>query len=336
MVRCRVCSEVLSLPYIQCAECSGLNINLCLPCFATGSETGTHVASHPYKVIHGNIPVISTSWTAIEDIKMLNSIERYGLDWEMVCTMLPRKSQADCQSHFYKYFVNEPIQKALIIPQNTKPCSRVVSETSGEGMSTALAGLPSCAVDAIRGDWEVRYHNASEEVFMSGEGGDEVVERLQVGLLQKHRRVQQRRRLLENLYYEYGNLLLDTPPPPHPSDTPPQVLETPPPGHFPLQTMLKFSRFLTRDRFEHMQSSCTRVQQLKRSIRELQNLRRQGIRSRFGGEVYEREMKRRAERAQVKHASTRTVRDVFYNNNLSMVTRANNVKIWLRGATSTI
>ena len=42
---------------------------------------------------------------------------RYGLDWEMVCTMLPRKSQADCQSHFYKYFVNEPIQKALIIPQ---------------------------------------------------------------------------------------------------------------------------------------------------------------------------------------------------------------------------
>lgn len=335
MGKCRVCSEKLTLPYIQCAECASF-FNVCLCCFTTGSKTGSHQPWHSYKIIHANIPVISNDWSAIEEIKMLSAIERYGLDWENVASMLPKKGEEECQRHFYKYFVNEPIQKALIIPQNTKHNSRKVSETSGAKITAVLENLPNSAVDKKRGDWNYCFANRAEEDFMAGEGGDETVQNLQVGIMNKHRNTMRKRKLLENLYYEYGNMLLDTPRPLDPHDTPPQVIELDPPGTFPLQTMLKLSRFLTKTRFDDIRTKCSRVSALKKSITELQTIRKNGITSKFGAEVYKKKKVEREQRARNKVNHTKCVRDVYFNNNLSINARKNNVKMWLRTATKTV
>ena len=335
MAKCRICEDKLTLPYIQCAECPP-TVAICLPCFATGSKVEPHLPWHSYKIIHANIPVISTSWTAIEDIKMLSAIERYGLDWELISSMLPLKSEPQCHDHYYKYFVNDPIQKALVIPQDTRYNTRPVSETCGEELSALIDKLPASAVDHKRGDWECRYDNTAEEDFMSGEGGEMIVQRLQVGIMEKYRRTLRRRKLLENLYYEYGNLLLETPPPQNPLDTPPRVVEeAPPPGTFPLRTMLKFTRFLTKNRFEDIERRCERVAELKKSITLLQASRRSGIRSRFGVEVHRKEKGEREMRRSKKHLNTKYVRDLFYDNNLSMSSRRSNVDQWMVAATTT-
>ena len=266
---------------------------------------------------------------------MLSAIERYGLDWELISSMLPNKSQSQCHDHYYKYFVNEPIQKALVIPQDTRHKSRQISETSGSSMTSLLLPLPPTLVDARRGDWECRYDNTAEEEFMSGEGGELVVQRLQVGIMDKYRRTLRRRKLLENLYYEYGNVLLNTPPPPHPLDTPPREKDAPPPpGTFPLRTMLKFTRFLTKTRFDDMKERCDRVAGLKRSIRALQAARRAGIRSKFGVEVHRKETEEREKKEAEKHTNTKYVRKLFYDNNLSMSSRRTNVDKWMIAATN--
>ncbi|XP_063694704.1 transcriptional adapter 2-alpha-like [Bolinopsis microptera] len=335
MGKCRVCQDKLTLPYIQCAECAPF-FNLCLCCFSTGSKAGAHQPWHPYKLIHANLPVISTDWSAIEDIKMLNSIERYGLDWELISSMLPNKSEEQCQHHFYKYFVNEPIQKALIIPQNTKHNTKKVAETSGSKLTAVLEGLPSSAVDQKRGDWDCRYDNRAEEDFMAGEGGDETVRKLQMGIMEKYRQTLRKRKLLENLYYEYGTILLETPRPLNPHDTPPQVMELDPPGTFPLQPMLKMARYLTKPRFDDIRDKCKRVDELKRSIKELQTIRKNGITSKFGAEVYRKKRGERETKYGFKDNHTKCVRDVYFNNNLSINARKNNVKMWLRAATKTV
>ena len=267
---------------------------------------------------------------------MLSAIERYGLDWELVASMLPSKNEDQCQQHFYKYFVNEPIQKALIIPQNTKQNSRKVAETSGVNLSAVLESLPRSAVDQKRGDWECRYDNRAEEDFMAGEGGDDTVQRLQVGIMEKYRQTLRKRKLLENLYYEYGKILLETPRPLNPHDTPPQVIELDPPGTFPLQTMLKLARFLTKTRFDDIRDKCKRVNELKKSIKELQTIRKNGITSKFGAEVYRKKRGDRERMFGYKHNHTKCVRDVYFNNNLSINARKNNVKMWLRAATKTV
>ena len=335
MGRCRFCSEKLSLPYIQCAECPQ-TVNICLVCFATGSQNATHSRGHGYRLIHGSIPVISQSWTAIEDIKMLNAIQKYGLNWELVATMLPKKNELECQNHFYKYFVDEPLQKALMIQPNTKYDTRKVAETSSDGLTQALARLPSTAVDHKRGDWDCRFKNSAEEDFMFGEGGDGIVRKLQVGVMESYRKTLRKRTLLQNIYYEHGDILLKTKPPPDPKDTPPQIIETSAPGSYPLETMLKFSRFLTKDRFNDIQAKYNRIEELKKSITELQAVRRSGISSKFGVDVYNKRKFEREMKPGQKHTHTKRVRDVFYNNNLSLNTRRNNVKLWLSAATKTL
>lgn len=185
-----------------------------------------------------------------EEIKLLSAMERYGLDWELVSSMLPNKTEAECSSHFYKFYVNEPIQKALIIPQNTRSGCRKVAETSGALLTQSLALLPCSTVDHLRGDWEAHYCNSAEEDFIAGEGGGKVIQKLQVGIMNKYRSTLRKRKLLENLYHEYGEVLLETPRPPDPRDTPPQVVELDPPGAFPLQSLLKLAQYTTKTRLE--------------------------------------------------------------------------------------
>eukprot|EP00116_Pleurobrachia_bachei_P006150 sb/3466412/ len=334
MGRCRFCSDKLTLPYILCATCSP-SVSICLPCFSHGTSNATHKATHPYRLIHTNLPLTDPSWTAAQDTKLLSGVERYGTNWELVASHFPDKTMEMCERHFYTSFIDYPIHPSLDLHRNAKYNTIKPGETASEGLTERLRGIPRIVVEAKRGDWEVRYNNSAEEDFMAGERGEEIVDKLQIGIMWKYRNTLKRRRLLENLYYEYGNMLLDTPPPSNPLDPPPKMapIELSPEEEFPIQTVLKLARFLTKEKVETLQRNFDRVNQLKGEIKQLQKLRRDGIKTNFGVAVHDKLARDRDKTKPYSH--TKRVRDVFYNNNLSMNTRRNNVRMWMRAVTGT-
>eukprot|EP00116_Pleurobrachia_bachei_P001461 sb/3461723/ len=186
--------------------------------------------------------------------------------------------------------LNYPIHPSLDLHRNAKYNTIKPGETASEGLTERLRGIPRIVVEAKRGDWEVRYNNSAEEDFMAGERGEEIVDKLQIGIMWKYRNTLKRRRLLENLYYEYGNMLLDTPPPSNPLDPPPKMapIELSPEEEFPIQTVLKLARFLTKEKVETLQRNFDRVNQLKGEIKQLQKLRRDGIKTNFGVAVHDK------------------------------------------------
>ena len=334
MTRCRYCKEKLSLPFILCAECA-IATSICLVCFAKGTEDVQHQSNHSYRVIHGKMPIVNSTWDADEDLKMLSGIEMYGLDWELVASHIPGKTDHQCQEHFYTHYVNKPSLKALAVPPINKFNVKTVAETSADEVTEALVEVSSDVVDKKRGDWDYCYQNSAEETFMFGEGGERPIEDIQIGLMQAYRKVQRRRNLLRNMYYEHGDLLLRVPPPVLPSDTPPQTTQPPSSEAFPLKTFLKLTRFLTRKRFDNIRNNCERVHQLRKRVKILQNARKRGIKSNLGIRIFEEKVKEMSCRPRhLKHAHTKKVRDVYYNNNLSTITRKNNVKYWLSNITN--
>eukprot|EP00116_Pleurobrachia_bachei_P015855 sb/3476117/ len=110
-------------------------------------------------------------------------------------------------------------------------------------------------------------------------------------------------------------------------------IELSPEEEFPIQTVLKLARFLTKEKVETLQRNFDRVNQLKGEIKQLQKLRRDGIKTNFGVAVHDKLARDRDKTKPYSH--TKRVRDVFYNNNLSMNTRRNNVRMWMRAVTGT-
>lgn len=332
ITRCRICTDRLSLPYTQCAECTGVNV--CLSCFAQGSNTTVHSAKHKYKVIHGGIAVTSKSWTGTEDIQLLTAIQEYGLgNWEMIASLVPTKTEAECSSHFYKYFVNEP-QKALAIHDDTKYRSIQVNTTSGG--DSAL--FPPRVMSEKRREWEHEYvyKNKAEEDFLFGEGGSPIVEALQVGIMEKYRLVQRRRNLLTNLLHEHGSVLLEHQPPPDPTESPTRddnkVIEIRDgDGPFPKTSILKMCRFLTKNRLDSICEGHSKIIELRKSIKRLQDCRRLGIKSHYGMELYQ---KLKDKRQSAQRFYTKSVRDIYFRSNTPSVVRRRDVSNWLSTVTN--
>jgi len=333
MPRCRICTDRLILPYTQCAECNGVNI--CLSCFAQGSHTTVHSAKHKYKVIHGGIAVTSKSWTGTQDLQLLTAIQEYGLgNWESIATLVPTKTEAECTSHFYNYFVNKP-QKSLSIHDDTKYKSVAINNTSGGTRDPAL--FPLKVMSAKRGDWEHEYvyKNKAEEDFLFGEGGSKIVEALQVGIMEKYRLVQRKRNLLTNLMDEHGAVLLEHQPPPDPSESPTRndkkVIEIRDgDAPFPKTSILKMCRFLTKDRLTSICESHSKISELRKSIKRLQDGRKLGIKSHYGVELHQ---KLKEKRAVPQRSYTKSVRDIYYRPNTATTVRRRDVCTWLAGIT---
>lgn len=333
MPRCRICTDRLSLPYTQCAECNGVNV--CLSCFAQGSHTTVHSAKHKYKVIHGGIPVTSKSWMGTEDLQLLTAIQEYGLgNWEMIATLVPTKTENECVSHFYKYFVNEP-QKALSVHDDTKFNSLTINKTSGGKRDQGL--FPLKVMNAKRGDWEhdYIYKNKAEEDFLFGEGGSDIVEALQVGIMEKYRAVQRKRNLLANLMDEHGDVLLKVEPPPDPSESPTRddkkVIEIRDgDAPFPKTSILKMCRFLTKSRLTNICESHTKINELRKAIKRLQDGRKLGIKSHYGVELH---AKLKEKRESPQRSYTKSVRGIYYRPNTATTVRRRDVCTWLAGIT---
>ncbi|XP_063152828.1 transcriptional adapter 2-alpha isoform X4 [Candoia aspera] len=107
---CRGCSSYLAEPYIKCAECGPPPFLLCLQCFTRGFEYKKHQSDHSYEIMTSNFPVLDPTWTAQEEMALLEAVMDCGFgNWQDVANQMSVKTKEECEKHYMKHFINNPL-----------------------------------------------------------------------------------------------------------------------------------------------------------------------------------------------------------------------------------
>uniref|UniRef100_A0AAY4B4E8 Transcriptional adapter n=1 Tax=Denticeps clupeoides TaxID=299321 RepID=A0AAY4B4E8_9TELE len=113
---CRGCSSYLVEPYIKCAECGPSPVLLCLQCFTRGFEHKKHLSDHKYEIMTSDFPVLEAGWTAQEEIALLEAVMDCGFgNWQDVAYQMRTKTKDECESHYMKNFINNPLFSSTLL-----------------------------------------------------------------------------------------------------------------------------------------------------------------------------------------------------------------------------
>uniref|UniRef100_A0A8C6DPH0 Transcriptional adaptor 2A n=1 Tax=Moschus moschiferus TaxID=68415 RepID=A0A8C6DPH0_MOSMO len=107
---CRSCFSYLMEPYIKCAECDPPPFFLCLQCLMRGFEYTKHQSDHTYEIKTSDFPVLDPSWTAQEEMTLLEAVMDCGIgNWQDVANQMCTKTKEECEKHYMKHFINNPL-----------------------------------------------------------------------------------------------------------------------------------------------------------------------------------------------------------------------------------
>lgn len=98
---CDVCSsDCTNRVRITCAICP--EYDLCVPCFASGSYTGSHKPYHDYKIIETNsFPIFDEDWGADEELSLIQGAQSLGLgNWQDVAEHIGGRSKEEVNKHY--------------------------------------------------------------------------------------------------------------------------------------------------------------------------------------------------------------------------------------------
>ncbi|XP_015282250.1 PREDICTED: transcriptional adapter 2-alpha isoform X2 [Gekko japonicus] len=113
---CRGCSSYLAEPYIKCAECGPPPFLLCLQCFTRGFEYKKHRSDHTYEIMTSNFPVLDPTWTAQEEMALLEAVMDCGFgNWQDVANQMSTKTKEECEKHYMKHFINNPLFASTLL-----------------------------------------------------------------------------------------------------------------------------------------------------------------------------------------------------------------------------
>ncbi|KAF6097518.1 transcriptional adaptor 2A [Phyllostomus discolor] len=113
---CRGCSSYLMEPYIKCAECGPPPFFLCLQCFTRGFEYKKHQNDHTYEIMTSDFPVLDPSWTAQEEMALLEAVMDCGFgNWQDVANQMCTKTKEECEKHYMKHFINNPLFASTLL-----------------------------------------------------------------------------------------------------------------------------------------------------------------------------------------------------------------------------
>uniref|UniRef100_A0A3P9NVU6 Transcriptional adapter n=1 Tax=Poecilia reticulata TaxID=8081 RepID=A0A3P9NVU6_POERE len=113
---CRGCSSYLTEPYIKCAECGPAPFLLCLQCFTRGFEYKKHQSDHKYEIMTSDFPVLEPGWTAQEEMALLEAVMDCGFgNWWDVAYQMRTKTKEECESHYMKNFINNPLFSSTLL-----------------------------------------------------------------------------------------------------------------------------------------------------------------------------------------------------------------------------
>lgn len=124
---CSICSRDISLQIkIICSKCS-TSINqfiYCLNCLL-----GEKHPNHDYYIVDKmNFPLYTLDWPMIDELRLISSIEKYGLDnWGDVSDSMIKRGKVECESHYYTFYFKN---KEENLPQKE---NIILKEINSEG-----------------------------------------------------------------------------------------------------------------------------------------------------------------------------------------------------------
>lgn len=108
---CTYCQEVINGLRIQCCICEDFDI--CLQCFSSGAEIGSHKKSHSYRFKDSCAILLfggKGNWTCKEEIQLLNGMEKFGFgNWELVSKHVETKTPEEVKEEYISRYLEGSI-----------------------------------------------------------------------------------------------------------------------------------------------------------------------------------------------------------------------------------
>uniref|UniRef100_A0A8C5MBJ9 Transcriptional adapter n=2 Tax=Leptobrachium leishanense TaxID=445787 RepID=A0A8C5MBJ9_9ANUR len=315
---CRGCSSYLMEPYIKCAECGPPAFLLCLQCFTRGFEYKKHQSNHSYEIMTSDFPVLDPSWTAREEMALLEAVMDCGFgNWQDVANQMRTKTKDDCEKHYMKHFINNPLFASTLLSlkqaEEEKHVNTAVSfqptddpprPTFDSLLSRDMAGYMPARADFIEefdnyAEWDLRDIDFVED-------DSDVLHALKISVVDiYHSRLKERQRR-KRIIREHGLINFRKF----------QILEKRYPKDVQelYDTMRRFARVsgpLEHDKF--IESHALEFE-LRREIRRLQEYRRAGIKSFCSAKVYDK-LKKTREEARMKRTMLSEVLQYIHDGN---------------------
>lgn len=101
LVYCHFCErDITRRIYICCETCR--NAEICVECFANGTENAKHKKGHPYRVFSKlDMTLFEEEWVGYEDLILLQALQSVGYgNWEEVRNILRTKTPEQIEMHF--------------------------------------------------------------------------------------------------------------------------------------------------------------------------------------------------------------------------------------------
>ncbi|KAH1014891.1 transcriptional adapter 2B isoform X2 [Dendroctonus ponderosae] len=288
-VTCTYCQEDINGVRVQCCECQDFDI--CLQCFASGAEIGTHKNDHPYRFVdHGSVSIFGGrgSWTGREQLKLLEAAELYSYaNWDLMAEQVGTRTAEECREEFTARYLDGNIGKVMW--GNVSKPNLVINLAEDEGplSPAALAKLPP--LDATleeakilgykphRDDFEREYNPEAEQLvahLQLEDNTDSDVERVLklavVDMYIRRLRERQRRKRIVRDYQlvakYFDNLRRDPSKPLYPKEQ--KELR---------DCMRPFAQFLNAGEHEQLITSLERERELRDRLTELKRYRSLGL-----------------------------------------------------------
>lgn len=94
-----------NISHIICKDCP--NIEICIECFANGTEGAQHLKTHQYQVFQAlNFPLLEENWTAYQELKFLEAMEIHGFgNWNDISIKMGDKTAIEAERHFNQCYL---------------------------------------------------------------------------------------------------------------------------------------------------------------------------------------------------------------------------------------
>ncbi|MEQ2218780.1 hypothetical protein XENOCAPTIV_008040 [Xenoophorus captivus] len=85
-------------------------------CFTRGFEYKKHESDHKYEIMTSDFPVLEPGWTAQEEMALLEAVMDCGFgNWQDVAYQMRTKTKEECESHYMKNFINNPLFSSTLL-----------------------------------------------------------------------------------------------------------------------------------------------------------------------------------------------------------------------------
>ncbi|KAJ8044791.1 Transcriptional adapter 2-beta [Holothuria leucospilota] len=295
---CNNCQVELRACSIKCDKC--VDFDLCLQCFVSGAELGTHKRDHDYQITDNSLFSRNgnSNWSMSDEYALLDGVEAFGYgNWEATANHIGTKGKEEVKDHYARCYVDANIG-AVTLPKVR--VNKVIDHTcSDDGpLSPSLSNnfepveLPiteqhELGYMPLRDDFERESNNDAEKIISHLEvsaDDDEQDEALKEAHVDMYTRALKERLRRKKLAREYGLIAAVASTVPTKSkkekdkDKEKEVKKKPSKEEIEFKEKLRpFSPCISLKDVEDLYSHVQKEKQTKSRIRELIKYRKFGI-----------------------------------------------------------